>query len=450
MRRRAALLLLLAAWPVATARAGPAQPTVRTGAHFRVLCDFASGRAADEALSTVEAVWTQAAPLYGVADAPPSPPLEVHLYRHRAAYDAACDRLLAGKLKRNLAFAHFPSRSAHVALQPPVPDAALAARGLPYLTRNLLAHEAAHLVRFHAMAAYRDHPLWFVDGSAQWFKLQALLALGLVRSAEEDPLMATGLRRAQAVRARGALPKVARILADDLHGLHFYERYAVRQAFFAFLAEPSRRAALQRFVHAMRDAAPGADLGARMARGLAAALGDEVFGRIDDLFGAWLDARRPAWEETARSLETAGTEWTQIAFPERDARAWRIADAPGTSYAFTARVEIPGPGPGRADVLLGRRPEGFVAVRLDPAQGVEVVRRQTRGDAWQVLAHATRTFPLDRPVPLRIEVRDGHLTVFLQGASLLQVALPPTDLAGPWGLGVRRGTTALWHDVAVR
>ena len=48
----------------------------------------------------------------------------------------------------SLAFAHWDTRTAHVALQPELTDAVVRRIGLPYLTRVMLLHEAAHLVRY--------------------------------------------------------------------------------------------------------------------------------------------------------------------------------------------------------------------------------------------------------------------------------------------------------------
>ena len=94
--------------------------TVRSGAHCEIVCHFAgphAPRLADDALEIAEAVWQHAEELYGETKAPKMP-LQLHLYRDAAAYEAAEEKLTGGTFKRNLAFAHIGSNTAHVAMQP--------------------------------------------------------------------------------------------------------------------------------------------------------------------------------------------------------------------------------------------------------------------------------------------------------------------------------------------
>ena len=45
----------------------------------------------------------------------------------------------------------------------------------------------------------------------------------------------------------------------------------------------------------------------------------------------------PRWQEVFRSLETGGEAWTQVAFPGKNAIAWRTEDA-GSRYVLRGQV----------------------------------------------------------------------------------------------------------------
>jgi hypothetical protein len=47
------------------------------------------------------------------------------------------------------------------------------------------------------------------------------------------------------------------------------------------------------------------------------------FETLDGAFAAYVRSLSPKWNEVYRSLETAGDDWTQIAFPDVNAIAWR-------------------------------------------------------------------------------------------------------------------------------
>ena len=53
------------------------------------------------------------------------------------------------------------------------------------------------------------------------------------------------------------------------------------------------------------------------------AIGRDELKKIDGAFEKYVRALKPQWDEVYRSLETSGPTWTQIAFPDTNAIAWR-------------------------------------------------------------------------------------------------------------------------------
>src|SRR5207344_2079596 len=98
-------------------------------------------------------------------------------------------------------------------------------------TRHLLAHEAAHLVRYSVSPAFRRHPGWLSDGAAIWIEEQSTAARGW-STGDEDPYVAYDMILAQKRLAAGTLPSVRKILKDEIDDLDMYERYAVRKLLF--------------------------------------------------------------------------------------------------------------------------------------------------------------------------------------------------------------------------
>ena len=152
----------------------PAERTEKVGSFYRVICDFDEDAAARQALEVAEATWPVAMQLYGVPPDAAAEPMDVYLYRDPDAYVRAEYELTRGQFRRNLAFAHWGSKTAHVAIQPKIPDDVLETLGLNYQTLRLLVHESAHLARYHAFNNYRVHPHWFADGNASWLEVEVL------------------------------------------------------------------------------------------------------------------------------------------------------------------------------------------------------------------------------------------------------------------------------------
>lgn len=439
---------------VAASPSAPAAPNflVKAGPHFRVLCHFDDDDAAAAALDTVEAVWPAASDLYGLSAAPLETPLDVHLYRDAAAYLAAEREVAGGKFDKNLAFSSYDTRSSYVAVQPDVSDETLAAVGITAQTRHLLAHEAAHLVRYTASPAFRAHPGWFADGAATWIEDQALAARGW-SAGDEDPIASTEEIRAQRRLAGGGLPSATQILRDDTKDLEMYDRYAVRSLLF-------RRLITRRDADAFRAALIGAmrieegpDVASRFFDAVTAPYATEGLDGLDLDFEQFVRSQKPAWDETFRALATAGDVWTQTAFADNNAVAWRTAPVGVDRFEIRGQAEIlPGTSKSKQmNVLLGRdKAGGFVSVAFVAGVGVVVFRYDAKQDKWIRLADGpTKAVQLWRRVPFRVSVDGAKVKVAVDGIDVASADVSDLALSGPWGLGVQAGGAGIWHGVKV-
>ena len=292
------------------------------GAHYEVVCHFSKPKVAQRTLAVVEATWPVAMRLYGVSLKPLREPLAVHLYRDANAYVEAEARLTGGRFRRNLAFAHFATKTAHVALQPDLSDEVLDRVGPSFQTLRLLVHEAAHLARYSAIRNYRSHPGWFADGNATWIEERVLTAMGVMSGIEEDPSFCAKISHVQKLVAKDALPSISQILHDDTEALAFFERYSVRWLFFRFLRE-EHEPLLRHVIVRMKRFGGGGQFAARVAAALERKIGAEALADLDQQFEQYIAQLSPVWDEMSRSLHASGEDWVQTAFENSDAIAWR-------------------------------------------------------------------------------------------------------------------------------
>lgn len=419
-------------------------PLVREGEHFRLHCHFDSGRAADEALASVEALFPAAVELYGPEERELR---DVHLYRDAESYRAVDEKLTRGAFAKNLAFAHFDTRSAHVALQPELGDAALERFGLPQITRELLAHEAAHVLRYDSFPNYRGHPRWFVDGAADWLDGRALEALGVDTSSAVDPEASTTLRRLQEMEER---PTAKDALSTPLEDLPFYEGYAARELWFRFLMEeePKRTRAVIAEIRRQGGTNRESFTGQTYER-VKKEFGSRLKA-LDKRFKKWVEAEEPAWQQVYRSLERRDedgeTVWVQMAFDSVNAIAWRTEPADKKRYAIRGELEIvPGPMQ-QMNLLLGRGDRGFVSVAFVAGFGVTVFDYVSEGSAWNQLASvesaAVRT---GEPFAFEARVKGRALTIRIGGEDVVTIDDTKHDLRGPWGLGAQTSSVGAWR-----
>jgi hypothetical protein len=421
----------------------------RAGPHFRVLCHFDDPACADAALETAEATWPLASELYGLPPGPLDTLFDVHLYRNAAEYLATEREVGLGDFDKNLAFSSFETRSAYVAVQPDLGDEALAAVGLTAQTRHLVAHEAAHLVRYRVSPGFRSHPGWLADGAAKWIAEETLAARGWSAGGAEDPYVATEMVRAQRLVAGGHLPSASALLRDETKGMEFYDRYAVRKLLFRRLITrndaPAFRAALAKAL-ALPD---GPDYAKRFLETVTAPYQAEGLAGLDLDYEQYVRSQTPAWEEVFRGLATAGDAWVQTAFADNNAIAWRTAPVGGAAYELRAEIEIlPSAGKRQMNLLLGRHAGGFVSVTFVAGYGADVLAYSAADGKWETLASApTKAVQLWRRVPVRVSVDGSKLTLRIDGTDVATVDLKDRPMSGAWGLGVQAGGAGVWRRV---
>lgn len=449
MPARALLVLLLGLTLAPTIRAEDDPTTVREGRWFRVVCHFDHERVADEALAAVEAIGPIARGLYGLREPGEEERLAVHLYRTIADYEAVDQELTGGRFQRNLAFAHHASKSAHVAVQPPVSEEVLDELGLPYLTGNLLAHEAAHLLRYRAMPSFRSHPMWVVDGAAIRLALQGELARGRIPGIESNPLSATEIGHGRRLLDGGSLPSVADLFHDRTDGLTFYERYACRWLFFEFLASGPYAEGFAKALKKLRQMGGGADFADRLEKRVVGATAPVE--ALEAAFHAWLGGLEPAWREVYRSLDLRDGAWVQTAFSTTNAIAWRTDPVGSNRYTLGGRVELLPSATLQMNVLLDKTKRGFVSIALRADGWLTLFEYDASRDHWNrrgSVEHAA--LKQKGPVAFLVRVESSRLSVFLEGQEAISVDLPDRTMDGPWGLGAQAGTCGVWYDIAVR
>lgn len=421
-----------------------------SGRHYEVICHFDHPTAARQALEIVEATWPVAMRVYGEPSPEVDHRLEVHLYRDADAYVAAEAKITKGRFRRNLAFAHFGTKSAHVAVQPRLPDEVIDRVGLTFQTLRLLVHEAAHLARYQAMPNYRSHPAWFADGNATWIEAEVLRSAKHIQGIEEDPSFAAKIGLAQRLLERGDLPAIAAILQDETGDLEFYETYAVRWLFFAFMMASDHERALHAAIADMRRYASG-DFRARLAAALRRKVGAANFDELDTRFREHIAGLTPQWDERGRSLETAGRSWVHTAFDGQDALAWRTEPTGDRGFELTGELTILADGDRRLDVVLGRTEAGWITVAFTAGQGVTVGRYvAAQRDVLPLQRVSVPTIGVDQAIAFRIRyLAKGELSVDVDGEQVIEVELDH-PMGGAWGLNAGAGSSGIWEGVALR
>lgn len=437
----AASLVALQAVNTATAK-----PSTQRGAHFHIICDFENDTIASEALKTAEAVWPVAAQLLAVDDSAPAEPLKIYLYRTVGAYERVAQELAGGRFRRNQAFSHWDSHSAHIVLQPLCSDEALAQIGLPSVTRRLIAHEATHLMRYATMPNFRSHPDWLADGVATYVEQKVMQAGGWSQAPAEDPFAATMVSDAARQLASGALT-AADILRDRLDAVDWRTRYALRWLLLDYLVQSSD--SVPAIMRTARRLGGGDDYTSRLMTFVESTLGPETMAGIDERFKTYVNAINPQWHEVYRALDTRGSPWTQVAFPDTNAICWRTAPVGRDSYTLSGFFKVlPGAGK-QMNLLLGRNADGFVSVALVPESGITVFNYHAREDRWERLGHRDAAIKMNdwnaveitvTPPGLKARVDDAELSVELNGRSMV----------GPWGLGTQAGTAGQWRHVTLK
>lgn len=446
---------------VATLAATPQGPRRAADHAVEIRCDVDDARIRSTALAVAEETWRQTCALWGVDPSPPEEPVELHLYREIADYEKACDLLMHGRLKRNLAFTEWSHGTAHVVLQPVTGGDALKSLAPTFQTLRLVAHETTHLARWSTLPNCTSQPDWLADGCASWLETKVLAAKLLLAAPERAPQFSTQAVAAQRMLLRRQLPSVDALVHDRTDTLAFYDRYAARYLLVRFLAEGTRAKAFREFLGDVRQLSGGADLIDQSAAALAQRLGVRDFAALDDEFRAFIDGLKPEWDEPTFSLAVQGEEWTQCAFADANAVAFRTARAGMKRYAIEGEVTTVADlnATQQANVLVGRESTSndanlFVSVAVVAGGDVTIFSfdgTQAGADQWRRLGstNATETSP-GKPIRFAIEcepqAKQTRVAVRIAGKPTLEVTVD-RPLDGPWGVGVQHGGACIWKGV---
>jgi len=461
----AALLALATAPAFATAPAlAQRDAGIREGDHFRIIPHLGAGPAGLTgelvlaALETAEATWVHAAGVYGFdpEDAVPGP-LRIHLYRDRAAFDDACFRCEGRTWPNNSGLTSGNWGIALILLGRGLSDAALSAVGLTDADRELVAHEATHLLGSHMAPGYAAHPAWLTEGVAEWVALR--VARGEGPSGTVRPTIDSRLAHLKELLSRDEFPRLWALLRDELDDLDTYRRYALYGAFVQFLLTGSDAARLERVLCSTpASAEPG-----EVRRLFLSGLGEDALEELEQRFLASLQQSTPRWALGAGVLQADGRDrWWQLAPEHEPAVAWRLPAVEEGDYSLTGNFSLSPGARQRLEVRLGRGlelgrlsagtrswKEHYLAVTFGPAD-VRVGAYWNRGEpgltsrGGKELARTTVSLEPGTQHAFRIMARGGRLLVQLDGEPQLEVGLGEHSALGQWGVSAAPGSFGRW------
>lgn len=441
---------------VAQAKPKGAPPArhVLEGRHFRVLCHFEGRKAAREALVAAEAVWAPAVEVLGKAPELEDK-IEIHLLRDPETYREVEQAITKGKFARNFAFSSWETRAAYVTVEPVYSDALLARIGLTMQTRRTIAHEAAHLVVYHAWPNYRKHPSWLSEGIAIWAADQAFVPGGTAKLLGSRPYAAQRIGRLRDQAEAGRLPPLRDVLAwDRYRDLGFHGRYAFWWGFFRHLYIGPRADAFRRVLDSIGAMPVGGSFRGALLTAMTKAFADED-GSFDTLHADLVDfagSLETTWEETLRTLDIRGRTWWQLAFPDKNAVCWRRRSVGLTTYRIEGMLEIQPAGLQQMNVLIGRRKElGFLSVAYRVGVGVTILQYDAKQDTWSTLAFGkSEKIRAKRRHRFSVEVDGKMVRALLDGAEAVRAEGVAQPLEGAWGVGVQAGGAGAWTDIRLR
>ena len=413
---------------------------VQSGEHYEVHVHYADKPALIKALDVCERAWPHTMELLSMDDEeiqvewPPA----LHVYPSKEEYVDVEALLTRGAFRDNESFSHWNTRTAHVALAPPLPREARAEVLLSAQCQEVIAHEAAHLAVYSVIPSYRFHPTWLGEGLALSVELSVARELGLVDDPSEHPRFSTNQLRARRLLEEDRVPAIGSLLMDALEGLSTAERYALWHEFIEILQED--RTKFRRLIEVLRQTRGGPEMRRAIADHVLDSYGEKT---LERRLRKRLEKLAPAWEQVYRSLDTSRDQWLQTAFPELHAIAWRIPAVQREAFQLEGTLT-----PLSSDmwmaVLVGRDERSHFAVRFHERR-LEVLL--VEGDSSRELASAP-IVPISRGVPLafRVVVDGRALRIELDGLTHLEASLP-RDARGGWGLSVSKGSAGRWGAV---
>lgn len=344
-----------------------AAPTVVEAGAFRIHVYADNARIVAQVKLIGEKTWEVASNLYG--SSLPEEKMDVHLYRNVDGYVAADEELNGGRLKRNQAFAHFDTLSAHVALQPPISNSLLKEVGLPKQSARLLAHEMSHLVRYARMPnTFRDHPDWLVDGMASLVDEKVLTATDCIDGPMHDPNFGSYVGHGKQLLDANKLPSAKQLLDDESLEIGFHQEYAVRWLFVDMLFT-NYEEQFSSFLEGLRGLRGENTYAKRTKELLLKHLATDVK-TLEQNFRDHVKQLKPNWIENGRLLETHGKVWDQLAFPDSTATSWNQS-ALGDSFVISTNVLIHEAGRNQLNMRIGQ-PNSFTQFSITAGYGLNV------------------------------------------------------------------------------
>ena len=422
----------------------PTEKITRQGDRFELVCHFSNEEAADQALQAIESVWPQAQKLYDLQEPEEGKLLTVHLYRDSAGYETAEMALTQGRFKRNLAFAHYDSMSAHVAMQPPLSDDALEQFGLPVQTLRLLAHEGAHLVRYSHMSNFRSHPGWLYDGAANWIDERVSTELKWLSSIEEDPKYSSNILNVQGLLKDRKLPTVEQILRDQTDSLKWGAKYDVRWMLFRYIQEKNGKS-LRKVLARAKQLGGGGDYTDRLFTEFATLFGEKKMARMDAGFHKYVNSFQPEWREVVRSLAYSDGSWKQAAFSS-NAICWRTAPVGKQKYSLSGSLTILPAPRNQMNLFLGYSDAGFFSVAFSAGSGITLFEYLSKGSQWIQRGYVDSSeLNLGKPFDFNVSVNKDTVKVAINGKNVIEGKAETLNLTGPWGLSAQAKASGIWN-----
>jgi hypothetical protein len=322
---------------VAPPAIGP-NDAVASSEMFRVVAVELTPADAEAALNAVVRSAAFSTAVFGLAPPESDRPLSVYLHPSGEAYRDIEEKLTGGAFASNGAFSHVPTESSHVALQPPVSAAVRERIGLPFQTLRLLAHEASHLYSYRVLDGRRP-PAWIREGSATWIEHQTAIASGWIAPGYQDPWASTYVLRVRRLIDSGLMPPLLDLFAERFEKeIEGSTLYACRFLAFAYLKE-RRPAGLERIMGEAASLDDGPRYSRRVIEATERILGEEGgLQTLDSGFREFVREIDAPWDQRSPSLNPTESRWVQIAFPNREARAWRTAPLPPAGFRLAGAV----------------------------------------------------------------------------------------------------------------
>jgi hypothetical protein len=428
-------------------------PAFLTGRNFSIVSHLDDSSGLPIALEAAEAAWAEALEFYDGPEPVLDEPLTIHIYPTTSAYEAVEKTLTGGRFRKNLAFSHISSRSAHIALQPLIPSEARAVIGLPPQTLRLVAHEAFHLATYSYVPHASWLPEWFDEGSASSADGEVTKRLSLApKDDDEDPWSSTYAFLANELLQSDRFPPTSAILRDELDGLDRRERYGLQRLVVTFLRR-ERPEILTKLIAAAKAETDGYRLREGFRNFERAVVSGSSRNGIEAGFRDFILRRAPKWFEVRRSLVCGPDRWIQCAFESTDAIAVRTDDHGGFVRVRGNCLPLAPSGFGAFVVLRGAATD--VEIDRSSTGGTRLVSRAHRKNRGEVIA---KSVP-DATLPESSEgarsangssfdiTGDGDRIVVVIDGRVAMDRRVPGFRPLTWGVGTRRSHAALWTDV---